>query len=139
MSSSLFQSTTIPVLAQVVDFAQSRHEVLAGNIANYQTPGYRTRDLSVEVFREKLKDAIDTRDSQAGSLGAASPSRVGDNQPFAKVKESLNSILYHDDSNVSLERQVTEVMKNQGMHNMALTIMRSQFRLLQAAISERVT
>ena len=139
MSSSLFQSSTIPVLAQVVDFAQSRHEVLAGNIANYQTPGYRTRDLSVKAFQEKLKGAIAARDRQANSLGAASPSRLGDNQPFAKVKESLNSILFHDDSNVSLERQVTELIKNQGMHNTALTIMRSQFRLLQVAISERVT
>lgn len=139
MSSSLFQSTTIPVLAQVIDFAQSRHQVLAGNIANYQTPGYRTRDLSVEVFQEKLKEAIDTRNRQADSLGAASPSRFGDNQPFAKVKESLNSILYHDDSNVSLERQVTELIKNQGMHNTALSILRSQFTLLQVAISERVT
>ena len=139
MSLSLFQSTTIPVLAQVVDFAQSRHEVLAGNIANYQTPGYRTRDLSVDVFRQNLKDAIDMRDRQAGSLGAASPSRLGDRQPFAKVKESLNSILYHDDSNVSLERQVTEIIKNQGMHNTALAILRSQFSLLQVAISERVT
>lgn len=139
MSSSLFQSSTIPLLAQVVDFAQSRHEVLAGNIANYQTPGYRTRDLSLDVFQAKLRDAIDARDSRGESLGAASPSRLGDNRPFAKVKESLNSILYHDDTNVSLERQVVEVIKNQGMHNMALTIMRSQFRLLQVAISERVT
>ena len=139
MSLSLFQSSTIPILAQVVDFAQSRHEVLAGNIANYQTPGYRTRDLSVDVFRQNLKEAIETRDRQAGSLGAASPSRVGDYQPFAKVKDSLKGILYHDDSNVSLEHQVTELIKNQGMHNTALTILRSQFRLLQVAISERVT
>ena len=139
MSSSLFQSTTIPLLAQVVDFAQSRHEVLAGNIANYQTPGYRTRDLSVEVFQEKLRDAIDVRDRRAEPLGAASPSRLGDNRPFAKVKESFNSILYHDDGNVSLERQVTEMIKNQGMHNTALAILRSQFSLLQVAISERVT
>ena len=139
MSSSLFQSTTIPVLAQVVDFAQSRHAVLAGNIANFDTPGYRTRDLSPEAFRERLKEAIAEQDHHAGSLGPVSPSRSGDNLPFAKVKESLKSILYHDDSNVSLERQVTEIMKNQGMHNTALAILRSQFSLLQVAISERVT
>ena len=36
-----------------------------------------------------------------------------------------------------MEFQVTEMVKNQLQHNTALTIMNSQFRLLQAVISER--
>ena len=35
MLSGLFQSTTIPVLQEAVNFAQARHTVLAGNIANF--------------------------------------------------------------------------------------------------------
>ena len=62
MFASLFQSSTLPVLEQVVGFTQARHGVLAGNIANLDTPGYLTRDLSPEKFQEKLKDALKTRD-----------------------------------------------------------------------------
>ena len=54
---ALFNSTTIPVLEQVVDFAQSRHTVLAGNLANLDTPGYRVRDLSQEGFERQLGEA----------------------------------------------------------------------------------
>ncbi len=59
MFTSLFQSTTIPVLQEVVSFAQARQAVLAGNIANIDTPGYQTRDLSVEDFQTRLKQAMD--------------------------------------------------------------------------------
>ena len=58
MTSGLFQATTIPVVEQAVNFSQARHNVLAGNVANIDTPGYRARDLSVEVFQQRLKEAI---------------------------------------------------------------------------------
>ena len=58
--------------------------------------------------------------------------------PFVPVKESLNSILRHDDANVSMEQQIAELSKNQIEHDMAVSLLSSQFRLLQAAISERV-
>jgi flagellar basal body rod protein FlgB len=38
---------------------------------------------------------------------------------------------------VGIEQQVAEMAKNQTRHNLALAILGSQFRLLQAAISER--
>jgi flagellar basal-body rod protein FlgB len=59
MLQGLFGSTNIPVLAEVLNFTQARQGVLAGNIANVNTPGYRLRDLSQTAFQEKLKDAID--------------------------------------------------------------------------------
>ncbi len=50
MLESLFQSTTVTALEQVVNFTQARHTVLAGNIANIDTPGYQAKDLSVRGF-----------------------------------------------------------------------------------------
>jgi flagellar basal body rod protein FlgB len=37
-----------------------------------------------------------------------------------------------------MEKQVNEMMKNQQQHNLAIGIMSAQFRLLRAAITERV-
>ena len=56
---------TIPVLEQLVQFTQARHEVLAGNIANLGTPGYVARDLSVADFQARLQDAIEARHADA--------------------------------------------------------------------------
>jgi len=147
MYESLFNSTAIPVLEQVVGFTQARHLVLAGNIANLDTPGYRVRDLSVEDFQSRLREAIEARDRPAPTsadefISPGDPDYVDRlarrrEATMADVSENPKSILYHDDSNVGIEHQVTEMVKNQMAHNLALTIMTSQFQLLEAAISER--
>lgn len=136
MIHSLFDSTTIPVLEQVANFAQARHQVLAGNIANIDTPGYRTRDLSTDQFQQRLQQALTARDRGPAESGGATPGTERMNA-LDKVRDGLDDIVYHDESNVGVEQQVTELAKNQLQHNLALTILTSQFRLLQAAVSER--
>jgi flagellar basal-body rod protein FlgB len=146
MLSSIFNSSTIPLLEQVVNFTEARHGVLAGNIANLDTPGYRTRDLSPELFQERLKEAVESRHAPPspgygnyGSLPARAGNRADRNlEAFAEVKDSLKSILRHDNSDVNMEQQVNEIVKNQTEHNLAISIMSAQFRLLRAAITERV-
>ena len=56
---------------------------------------------------------------------------------FGKVSDSLKGMLRHDDNNTSMEQQVTEIAKNHAQHNLALSLMTAQFRLLRAAITER--
>ena len=137
MLNQIFQSSTIPVLQEVIGFAQARHGVLAGNVANWDTPGYRVRDLSVEDFQKRLKEAIEARST---SREAHSPGlvRQDPDEAMRQVRESFKHILYHDGSNVSMEHQVTEIAKNQQLHNVAIALLSSQFRVLQAAISERI-
>ena len=135
LSQAMFGSTTIPVLEQVVNFAQARHNVLAGNLANIDTPGYRTRDLPPEQFESRLRQAIDARDQQGSRCGWENGTAPVDH--LAQLSENMNGILLHDESNVSPEHQVAEITKNQTRHNLALSILSSQFRQLQAAISER--
>ena len=129
---------TVAVLEEVMQFAQARHEVLAGNVANLSTPGYRTRDLSVDEFQQRLGEAIRSQSSyQRQPIDGIWKSSPGD--PMRKVSESVKTILYHDGSDVGLEQQVTEIVKNRMMHNLAVSLLQSQFQMLQTAISERVS
>jgi flagellar basal-body rod protein FlgB len=153
MLSELFASTNIPVLGEVLNFTQARQGVLAGNIANVNTPGYRTRDLSPAAFQEQLKAAISESRSlrlsrreplspglSSPGLSSAGLARGSDDpsDPIRQVSASLENILYHDDTNIDLEKQVAEISKNQLLHNFALTVLTDQFQLLESAISERV-
>ena len=137
MTTNLFESTTIPVLEQVVNFAQTRHGILAGNLANLDTPGYEVRDLSPAAFESKLKQAIVERDQSHVQVSQGDLTRQVEDS-FGKISGELEDFLYHDQSTGNLETQVAAISKNQMQHNLALSIMTSQFRLLQAAISERV-
>ncbi len=149
MLSSIFQSSSLPVLEQVVNFTEARHGVLAGNVANLDTPGYKTRDLSPELFQERLKEAIETRrhpemHNYEGDPFAFSPAddarkrEARELAAFRRVEDSMKSILRHDEADVSMEKQINEIVKNQQQHNLAIGIMSAQFRLLRAAITERV-
>lgn len=140
MLDNLIQSTTIPLLEQVANFSQSRHLVLAGNIANLDTPGYHARDLSVEDFQTRLKEALQSqrRPPSIGRSPGETVAQLSSQKRMADVSKDPKTILRHDDGNVSMEQQVTEMVKNQMQHNLALAIMRNQFQLLQIAISERV-
>jgi flagellar basal-body rod protein FlgB len=156
MLSTLFGTSSVPLLEQVVNFTEARHGVLAGNIANLDTPGYKTRDLSPELFQQKLREAVETSHASSapsygygnyghGNYGSfASPQSAssfsrGDRNfaAFDHVKNSYKSVLRHDGVNVSMENQINQIVKNQQEHNLAVGILSSQFRLLRAAISER--
>ncbi|MDA7951061.1 MAG: flagellar basal body rod protein FlgB [Pirellulaceae bacterium] len=144
MITSLINSTPIPALQEVIHFTDRRHEVLAGNVANIDTPGYKTRDLNVDVFQARLNEAIEAqREGRVSSIYDSeatmhSLTNYGSDDPMRSVRESLNDILYHDESNVSLEKQVTQVSKNQFQRSMAIALMTQQMRQLEMVISERV-
>jgi flagellar basal-body rod protein FlgB len=147
MFEGMFENSTLPMLEQVVKFAQARHGVLAGNIANLDTPGYKSRDLSPVAFQERLQTAIERRRADAARAPYTMPYAPYETtrepatrdaaSDFGKVTESLSGILRHDENNTSMEQQVTEIAKNQAQHNLALSLMTAQFRLLRAAITER--
>ena len=130
----IFQTSTIPALEQTAVFAQRRHELLASNIANLDTPGYRSRDLNVGDFQNALAESI-TQAKESRPAGSVDPTTRDD--LFAGPRAASEQVVFHDGSDVSLEHQVTQISKNQHLHNMAITTMRSQFSLLRAAISER--
>jgi flagellar basal-body rod protein FlgB len=135
---ALFIGTTVPALQQVVNCNEARQALLAGNIANFDTPLYLARDMDVGNFKHKLALACERRHRPPGPFGPdwplknGSASAVGDEWPVD------NTILYHDLNNVGMEFQVTEMAKNNMEFNTAVSIMRHQMLLLQTAISERV-
>ncbi len=152
MLQPLLNSTTLPLLKQVAKFAERRQDVLAGNIANIDTPGYRMRDLPVAQFQEALETAIASRKS-APSPGLALNSLMTPASPTSSsalmqelFPDSLfradspreqDHITFQDANNRSVENQFLMMTKNSLMQQFALEIMRGQFEQLQTVISER--
>jgi len=142
----LFNSTTIPALQQTAMFTERRHEVLASNIANLDTPDYRAKDLPVDRFQAALADSIEeAKNPSPGNANSVASGRSKDmfGNPIQRddeangPRDTMEPIVFHDGSDVSLERQVTAIAKNQGLHNLAIATMRQQFGMLRAAITER--
>jgi len=148
---NMFSSPTLKSLEQTVSFTERRHSILAGNVANMDTPDYQTKDLSVGNFQSSLKDAIQAerreqdrspgmRLSLLGSVESASGTsrKQASEVAMEQVRDSKQQIVFHDGSDDNLEMQVSQISKNQSMHTMAIAMMKTQFRQLQMAISGSV-
>lgn len=155
MLQPLLANSPIALLKQVARFSERRQDVLAGNVANIDTPGYRMRDLPLKEFQAALHSSLAMRGSstQQGlppgvpwTLGQ--PASLG-NPPLmeelfpdrlfqARTSEGQPGITFQDANNRSIEHQMMELTKNSLLQNFALQVMTAQYGQLQAAISGQV-
>lgn len=56
---------TSHLVSLALDAALVRHEVIANNIANYQTPGYQAKRLSFESFLNDMRSRLQNHDDEA--------------------------------------------------------------------------
>jgi flagellar basal-body rod protein FlgB len=110
----------IDVLARVLDTASLRHRVIAQNVANVNTPGYRRLEVT---FEEQLAKEL------------ASPSN-GVAGVKAKVVESDGAARV-DENNVDIDREMGDLTKNGLLYQAATQILASRMASLRAAISGR--
>ena len=128
----LMNQTNGPLLEQVLEFTAARHRLIAENMANVDTPGYRQKDLDVDRFQGMLRDRVEQRDSSP-------PGSVGFEDITAEVRNPTDGILFHDGNNRSMERLVSDQAKNAMLHNMVVEMLRKQFQQMELALKEKVT
>ena len=140
----LLNRGSMPVLQQVMAFTQERHKVLANNISNLDTVGYKMQDLPVADFFAALDEAI----AEQGRGGAGRPLRMRSTgnlhwdqagRLHAKpIEIKNNNILFHDNNNRFVEKQMSAMAKNALLHNVSAELLRGQYESLRTAIRERL-
>jgi len=143
MLESLLNRGSMPVLQQVMSFTEARQEVLVNNITNFDTVGYKMKDLSPAEFGQALDQAIECRNQ--GGVAARLQMRSTKNLSWdsqgrltAKPAEIENSnILFHDRNNRFVEKQMAAMSQNAMLHNMAAELLRNQYQMLEMAIRGR--
>ncbi len=127
---------------KVATFTEARHQVLAHNIANIDTPGYKVRDLPVAEFREMLADAVEKSRKTGGPLRLRSTRHItveADGRlTFEPIERRDANLLFHDGGNRSVEQEMSEAVKNTVLHRVAVEVMRKQRETLETAIRGRI-
>ncbi len=153
MLEQMLNSKSLPLLEKMAAFAERRQEVLAGNIANIDTPEYKMRDLPVNDFQQALREAVQLKDGNSPSTGQVSlgmPATVSGRQTLETQLESLfprslfqaqeaspQNLTFQDANNRSMESQVMQMTKNSLMQQFAVEVMMAQMNQLMTVISER--
>ena len=128
----LLNQGSAPLLEQMIQFTAQRHKLIAEDIANVDTPGYRQKDLSVERFQQMLSQRAELR-------RRLPPGQVRFDDIQAEVDHPARGILSHDGNNRSMEYLASDLAKNAMMHNLAIELLRKQYQTMEMALKERVT
>ncbi len=113
-----------------MDLLARRQEALAANLANIDTPGYRTVDLAFgEVLDGELQQPYQLVRTSPGHLEALQAEAKG---PALREVDGL--ISRADGNNVRLERELVEMTMNRLRFDMATRWAQSRIKSIQRAI-----
>lgn len=121
---------------QALGLRQQRHQILASNIANADTPNYKARDID---FGSELKKAVEQGRAGGGGLSLTRTSeRHLEGQAAATPSQGL---LYRvpdqpslDGNTVDMDRERTQFADNAVRYQAALTIINSRIQGLKGAM-----
>lgn len=140
--SDITQRGTTPLLDKTLAFTEARHLVLVENIANIDTPGYRTRQLDLGDFQAEMRRAADARKATGGPLEVKSTPQVqvrGDGLlDVTPGLEPAENLTFHDGTNTRVERQMAMLAENTALHQASVELLRMNYGGLMAAIRGRV-
>jgi flagellar basal-body rod protein FlgB len=106
-------------IERYLDVLSARQRQVAANVANADTPGYKTRDLD---FQAELERQIRTPSSSA--------------RPMPVMHEISGLPVRNDGNNVSLDREARLLAENALRFNVASNLLKSQIRMVRSAIDE---
>ena len=115
-------------LGAALDLYQARHKVLAENIANSETPGYRARDLD---FGDELAAALAPADP-AGTPGEAKG--AAPTAPHVEPTIDRDATIKPDGNSVALDTQVGRLAENAFKIQALTQILSSKYQGLKRVI-----
>jgi len=126
--------TYLGVHAPALNLRSQRTEVLAANLANADTPGYRARDID---FKNALaaasgrSSAVSLATTKAGHLGAACASGT----PATELKYRVPLAPALDGNTVDAQLEQAAFAENTVRYQATLSFISSKFRALMTAIT----
>ena len=136
LTDMLFNKTNLPLISKSLDSAMLRNRVIANNIANVTTPGYRRVEVS---FESQMRDALD-RSRLKGAKTNENHLAMG-RMDFS----SVNAQAYHPYdptlpsglNNVDIDSEMSKLAENQIAFNYGVKYSQGIFKKMNAAIQGR--
>lgn len=135
MTVTLFDRT-ISFLSKALDRMSLRHQLIASNIANQETPNYKAKDVK---FKEELESALNVRGPEGGYM--TNPRHIalsgsGSSAAEGAIFTRSDSGDGYDNNGVNVELEMAHMAKNSIMYNAAAQIISTKLKGLSYAIKE---
>jgi flagellar basal-body rod protein FlgB len=125
MIDALFNQTNYVATKKMLDVTALRHEAIANNIANLETPGYKRIDVAAS-FQEELTRALATRETSG--IEQLQPTLAVDAAAVTSTK---------DGNTVELENELLQLNQNTLAHTLETQLVSGNLAKLRLAITGR--
>ncbi len=126
------------LMARALDYRALRQDLISANIANVDTPYYRSRDISFEESLAREKARIDRKESKRLKLAVTHPDHFdtptsgrGDR---AEIFFRDGHMARNDGNTVDLDVETTEMAKNMTMYNALVAAMKKEGSIFRSVI-----
>lgn len=124
----LFNNPSITVLERQLDASALRQRVIANNIANANTPGFKKSEVS---FSDQLQAALDTKRIK---LRANHPQHISTSRPLNKiaprVETTEDTMMTFGQNNVDTEQEMVNLAANTILYNTTSRMLGGKFTLM---------
>jgi flagellar basal-body rod protein FlgB len=129
---------TINLLGKTLDLRARNHNLIAGNLANAETPGYTPTTLS---FEDQLKQAVKEKGNRRGTPALTHPNHLPLRKAGAGIEDVQGEVIEtpantpsKDGNSVELENEMGKMAENQIMYNASVQMLSKKFEGLTYAI-----
>ncbi|WP_099158091.1 flagellar basal body rod protein FlgB [Virgibacillus ndiopensis] len=122
---------TFQTLEKSLDYATAKNRTISNNIANVDTPNYKAKDV---VFKNVLNDAIS---SSIEAKRTNTKHIAFDNESMQhsyRIISKNNTMYNHNGNNVDVDKEMSELAKNQIYYQGLVDRINGKFSSLQTVI-----
>jgi len=136
MNFDFLNNQMVEAMAGYMDRLSQRQQIVASNIANIDTPGYKTKDISFRATMQELMNAeVDLHTSRPGHISTPDNSFLRNSMTF----ETPGLIERADQNNVDIDRELLKLGETSFGYSLMTQLMRGKFRTLALSINEGKT
>lgn len=121
---------TIRTLEASLDYASAKNRAIANNISNVDTPNFKAKDV---VFKDVLNKTVHSIEIQRTNEKHISNKNHANQLPYQIITHK-NTQYSHNGNNVDIDKEMTELAKNQIYYNSLIDRINGKFNSLKTVI-----
>lgn len=126
---------SLSVFSQALNLRTQRHQVLASNIANADTPNYKARDFSFETAMQNAmsgRSDVGRVDMARTSAGHISRSGAGGSADFKYRSETQSAV---DGNTVDMDVERAQITENAMQYQILTQLITNKFQGIRSALA----
>ncbi len=129
----LFNKTKAPMLTAVLDVTQLRQRVMADNIANVSTRGFRRKEVRFQEYLNSFVGKAPVEGRTTDPRHIALPTGLGSPEVF-EPETGLND---SGINNIDIDKEMADLAENHLFFNVGARLLAGTFKGLRKAITGR--